>query len=105
MAKRDEFARPMMGAGASFNTDETGRQLTEKIEQLRARQALANNHLAFGVNAMNLKHRLGDIQADRGNLHLDGSARWTAILPFYGASTPGRRRPQHHFSPVWAAGR
>src|SRR6202035_4171272 len=32
-----------------------------------------HNHLLLGVDAVDLKHVLGDIQTDRGNLHLDGS--------------------------------
>jgi hypothetical protein len=29
--------------------------------------------LLVGVNAVDLEHVLGDIQTDRGNLHVDGS--------------------------------
>jgi hypothetical protein len=34
---------------------------------------LPRNHLLLGVDPVNLKYVLGDIQTDRGNLHLDGS--------------------------------
>src|SRR5437660_11917656 len=40
---------------------------------LAAPQLLPHHHLFLGVDAVDLKHVLGDIQTDRGNLHLDGS--------------------------------
>jgi hypothetical protein len=40
---------------------------------LAARELLPHNHFLVGVDPVNLKHVLGDIQTDRGNLHLDGS--------------------------------
>jgi hypothetical protein len=39
---------------------------------------------------MNLKHVLGDIQTDRGNLHLDGSPHVIRLRrSLYGTSMPG----------------
>jgi hypothetical protein len=40
---------------------------------LAAPKLLPHHDLLIGVNAVDLKHVLGDIQTDRGNLHLDGS--------------------------------
>jgi hypothetical protein len=34
---------------------------------------LTNDDLFSRVDAMDLEHVLGDIQTDRGNLHVDGS--------------------------------
>jgi hypothetical protein len=38
-----------------------------------APQLLTNDDLFSRVDAMDLEHVLGDIQTDRGNLHVDGS--------------------------------
>jgi len=39
------------------------------LQQLRPTQLPPNNNRAGGVNTVNLKHSLRDIQANRGNLH------------------------------------
>jgi hypothetical protein len=40
---------------------------------LAAPEPLPDDDLLAGVNPMNLEHVLGDIQTDRGDLHVDGS--------------------------------
>src|SRR5262249_994201 len=52
---------------------------------------------SFGsTNAVNLEHVLGDIQTDRGNLHVDGSPsviRLTTITLWHFDAGSGRRPP------------
>jgi hypothetical protein len=56
------------GASAeAARTHQTWRQLLEKCQDVPAPQVTAHNHLARGVNAVYLKYRLGDIEADCGN--------------------------------------
>ena len=49
------------------------RAILEERRNLAAAKLLSDDDLLGHVNAVNLKHVLGDIQADRGNLHVDGS--------------------------------
>ena len=47
-------------------------------------------------NAVDLKHVLGDIQTDRGNLHLDGSPHVIRLRrPPYDTSMPGAGAVHH----------
>jgi hypothetical protein len=51
---------------------------------------LSDDHLLGRVNAVNLEHVLGDIQTDRGNLHVDGSPHVIRFdEPPYGTAMPG----------------
>ena len=49
-----------------------GGSFAKKLEHLPAPQLLRDHHLARRVDAMHLEHVLGEIQTDRGNLHVDG---------------------------------
>ena len=62
----------MMRRGARFHADQARWQLLEQGPHLRASQLLGEHHLAGSVDAMNLKHALGEINPDRANLHVDG---------------------------------
>jgi hypothetical protein len=62
-----------MRRGTSLHADQARRQSFEKRNHLAAPQLLSHNNLLLGVDPVDLKHVLGDIQTDRGNLHLDGS--------------------------------
>jgi hypothetical protein len=62
-----------MRRGTGLHADQAWRQSREKPNHLAAPQLPSHNHLLPGVDAVDLKHVLGDIQTDRGNLHLDGS--------------------------------
>jgi hypothetical protein len=59
--------------GAGLKPNKARRQFLEKLDDLAAPELLADDHLLLRVDAMNLKNALGDIQTDRGNLHVDGS--------------------------------
>ena len=70
VAKRLELARPMMRRGAGFDTDKAWRQLLEERQDIAPLQLAANDHLAAGINAVNLEYRLGDVETDcRDRLH------------------------------------
>jgi hypothetical protein len=43
------------------------------VELLTATKLLPNDNLLGRIDAVDLDHVLGDIQTDRGNLHVDGS--------------------------------
>jgi hypothetical protein len=45
----------------------------EKLHHLAATKLPPDNDLLGRVDTVNLEHVLGDIQTDRGNLHVDGS--------------------------------
>jgi hypothetical protein len=65
-----EFARPMVRRGASLYANQTCWQLLKERNYLATLQLAADDHLASGINAMNLKDRLGDIETDcRYRLH------------------------------------
>jgi hypothetical protein len=46
---------------------------SKKSQDLAAAQLLSCNDVLSSIDAVNLEHVLGNIQADRGNLHVDGS--------------------------------
>ena len=73
VAKLRQFTRPIMRRGAGFHADQARRQRLEELQHLAAPQLLANDDLLGRVDAVDLEHVLGDIQTDRGNLHVDGS--------------------------------
>ena len=62
-----------MGRGAGLHADEARRQRLEELQHLAAPKLLPNDDLLGRVNPMNLEHVLGDIQTDRGDLHVDDS--------------------------------
>src|SRR5262249_39623113 len=63
----DEFARPIMRGAAGFNPDETWLQLLEERQDTPACETPANNNLSNGINSVNLKDTLCDIQSDGCN--------------------------------------
>jgi hypothetical protein len=44
-----------------------------KPQHLAASKLLSDNDLLVAINAVNLEYVLGEIQTNRGNLHVDGS--------------------------------
>jgi hypothetical protein len=58
-----------MGRTAGLDADETWPKFCEKGQHLRAPERLALDDSAYGIYAVNLKNILGQIQADRANLH------------------------------------
>src|SRR6185436_5371872 len=88
-----------MRRGASLDADQAWRQLLEECQHVSALQLPADHHSPISINAVNLKDRLRDIQANcRDRLH-------ARLLRIVGASTAPtsvaltrrwRSRPQHH---------
>src|SRR5665213_2504616 len=89
----------MMRRGAGLDADQAWRQLLEERRDITPLQLATNDHLASGINAVDLEYRLGDIETDgRDRLHV-----W--LLQIVGALTAPtfmaltcrwRSRPQHH---------
>ena len=73
MPELRQLTRPIMCRGAGFHADKARRQSFEELYQLAAAKLLSDDDLLGRINAVNLEHVLGDIQTDRGNLHVDGS--------------------------------
>jgi hypothetical protein len=69
MTQLGQFARPVMRRPASLGTDQARWQLLEEPQHLRSSQRLANYNLSACADTVNLKNVLGQIQADRANLH------------------------------------
>ena len=70
MPERLEFTRPMMRRGAGFDANQARRQLLEECQDVTTLQLTADAHVAFNVNAVDLKYRLCDIETDsRNGLH------------------------------------
>jgi hypothetical protein len=70
MVERLELARPMMRPRARLNANEARRQLLEERHDVAALQLPADDDVALRINAMDLEHRLGNIETDcRDRLH------------------------------------
>ena len=64
---------PVVRAGTGLHANKARRQRREKLHHLAAAQLLPDDDLLGRIDAVDLKHVLGDIQTDCGNLHVDGS--------------------------------
>ena len=69
MAEFDQLARPVMRRAARLHANQTSGQLGKKWQHLRPPKRLTNNDLTGRINAVDLKNVLGQVEADRGNLH------------------------------------
>jgi type VI protein secretion system component VasK len=54
---------------ARLDADQARRQLGKEPQHLRTSKRPADNDLTRRINPVNLKNALGQIEADRGNLH------------------------------------
>jgi hypothetical protein len=79
---------------ARFHTNQARLQFLEERKNLPAPKSSVENNLAVGGDAVCLKDVLGQVQADCGNLHFDGSsclqssmetASWRIVTPGAGA--------------------
>src|SRR6478736_5485924 len=73
VAQLRQLTRPIVRRGTGLHADDARRQSFEERHNLAAAKLLSDDDLLGPVNAVNLEHVLGDIQTDRGNLHVDGS--------------------------------
>jgi hypothetical protein len=89
----------MVRRGAGFYADQAWRQFAKERQDIATLNLTANDYLAISTNAVDLKHRLRNIETDcRDRLHV-----W--FLQIVGALTAPtfmalmcrwRSRPQHH---------
>ena len=54
-------------------TQKARRQFLKKLDYLTTPELPSDNDLLLRIDAMNLENVFGDIQTNRGNLHVDGS--------------------------------
>jgi hypothetical protein len=69
----ERSSRAQVRGGAGFHADQTGWQRGEVGDDLSTPEAPLHDDVARLVHAMDLEDLLGQVEADRGNLHLDGS--------------------------------
>ena len=62
-----------MGAAAGFHPDRHGANASEELQHLAPSEPFPDDDLFGRVDPVDLEHVLGDIQADRRNLHVEGS--------------------------------
>src|SRR5690348_3766527 len=79
-----------------------GARALEERRKLAAAKLLSDDDLLGRVNAVNLKHVLGDIQTDRGNLHVDSSPDVIRLrrTTLWHLDAGSGRRPPHQKRPV-----
>jgi hypothetical protein len=96
MTELRQLACPMMGRGTGLYANQARRQRREKLHHLAAAKLLPHNDLLGRINAVDLKHVLGDIQTDCGNVHVDGSLMWfVATITLRRFVAGSGRRPPH----------
>lgn len=84
-----QLARPVVGRRARLDPDHAAWPPGKPCQHLRAPQRAANHHRATAINAMHLKHVLGDIQTDRANLFHG----WLPLKPVFGKPDFGTVMP------------
>jgi hypothetical protein len=73
VAELRQLACPVVRGGTSFHANQAGWQRRKKLHHLTAAKLLPDNDLLGHIDAVDLEYVLGDIQTDRGNLHVNGS--------------------------------
>jgi hypothetical protein len=72
MAESLKLSCPMMRRRTGLKADQTWLKPPEQRQKLIAPYLPAKDGLPLSIDPMNLENVLGDVEADRGNLHLDG---------------------------------
>lgn len=67
MPERDQLARPGMRTSTGFDADKAYRQFGEEPDNLCPAQLPLQHHQAIGIDAVELEHVLGNIEADRAD--------------------------------------
>jgi len=77
--------------------DKARRHSLDELYQLATPKLLPDDDLLGRVNAVNLEYVLGDIQTDRGNLHVDGSPHVIRLrrTTLWHLDAGSGRRPPH----------
>jgi hypothetical protein len=97
-----ELACPLVRRCARFHANKASWQFGKEFKKLCSTNTLADHHRAIGIDAVNLKHRLRNIDPDRANLaHGRLPSMWLRFdATTYGTSMPqSGRRPPHHSRP------
>ena len=68
-----QLTRPIVRGGTGVHANEAGRQSFEELHHLTATKLFPDYDLLGCIDAVHLEYVLGNIQTDRGNLHVDGS--------------------------------
>jgi len=68
MAQRLQLAAPVMGGRTGFDADQTRLQAAKELQHLRPADALADHYRTSLIDAVNLEHRLRNIETDCDNL-------------------------------------
>src|SRR6202022_1843421 len=96
VAELRQITCPVVRGGTSLHANEARRQRREKGNHLTAAKLLPDDDLLSRIDAVDLKHVLGDIQTDCGNLHVDGSLMWfVATITLRRFVAGSGRRPPH----------
>src|SRR5436190_17117377 len=103
MAEFDQLAGPVMRGAARLDADQAGGQPGKEWQHLRSPKRLTDDNLTGRINTVNLKNTLGQVEADRGNLH-DGwlpfaRERLMAFTPWHLDAVSGSH-PPHLFSVI-----
>lgn len=68
MAKCTNFPAPIVRRGAGFHANQTRRQLGKELQNLGPAELATDDRLTLRIDGMDLKHVLGQIEADNNNL-------------------------------------
>src|SRR5882724_3960293 len=88
----------MMRRRTGLNAYQARRQLLEERQHVASLQLAADDHLAYRVDAVNLKNRLGNVETDRRNPLHGAILRivvTTAATTSMALTCRWRSRPQH----------
>ena len=90
----------MMRRCTGFNTDEAWHQLLEECQDITSLQLAPDDHLAYRVDAVDLKNRLRDVETDRRD-PVQAALLRIVVTPAATTSMAltcrWRSRPQHQF--------
>ena len=75
MAEPGDLSCPEVRPGTGLHPNHAGRQGGEERQHRVPPQPLRHNHFALGINAVNLKHRLRQIETDERRRHRTISRR------------------------------
>src|SRR5271166_2232198 len=105
VAELRQLPCPVVRGGTGLHANEARRQSFEELHHLTAAKLFPDDDLLGRIDAVDLKHVLGDIQTDCGNLHVDGSLMWfVATITLRRFVAGSGRRPPHH-KPTYAVGK
>jgi len=105
MAEGLKLPCPMVRRRTGFDADQARLKRPEQRQELIAPHLPAQDRLPLPIDPMNLENVLGDVEADRGNLHLDGSfplmVTDSTILAHCNAAGSGAVHPITHLDSLW----